>query len=61
MKRVASLILFVGCFAPSASAQQDDNEHVQASVFADYFHLSQTSTHFARTRRAPWFSGVPEN
>lgn len=41
MKRLAFLIVLVGCFAPFASAQ-DDNEHVQVGVFADYFHLSQT-------------------
>jgi hypothetical protein len=44
-KRVAILILLVGCFAPFASAQ-DDNEHVQVGVFADYLRLDQTSTNF---------------
>ncbi len=45
MKRVALLILLAGCFAPFASAQ-DDNEHVQLGVFADYLRLDQTSTNF---------------
>lgn len=45
MKRVALLILLAGCFAPFASAQ-DDNEHVQVGVFADYLRLDQTSTNF---------------
>ena len=45
MKRVALLILLAGCFAPFASAQ-DDNEHAQVGVFADYLRLDQTSTNF---------------
>jgi hypothetical protein len=45
MKRVAILFLLAGCFAPFASAQ-DDKEHVQVGVFADFLRFSQTDTNF---------------
>jgi hypothetical protein len=44
MKRAAFLLFVAGCLVPLASAQ--DKEHVQVSVFADYFRLSQTDTNF---------------
>ena len=44
MKHVAFILFVASCFVPLASAQ--DNEHVQASIFADYFRLSQTHTNF---------------
>src|ERR1700748_1691773 len=45
MKRIAILLLLVGCVVPLAQAQ--DDEHVQVGVFADYLRLDQTSTNFA--------------
>jgi hypothetical protein len=47
MKGVALLLLlFLGTWlAPAASAQDED--HIQAGVYADYFRLSQTDTNMA--------------
>ena len=43
MKRLAILLLLVGCVLPLAPrAQAQDDEHVQVGVFADYLRLSQT-------------------
>ena len=39
MKRLAILLLLVGCVVPLAQAQ--DDEHVQVGVFADYLRLDQ--------------------
>jgi hypothetical protein len=44
MKRVALLLCLVSCFAPFASAQ--DDEHVQVGVFADYLRFHQTDNNF---------------
>jgi Outer membrane protein beta-barrel domain len=44
MTRVALLLCLAGCFAPFASAQ--DDEYVQVGVFADYLRLDQTSSNF---------------
>jgi hypothetical protein len=44
MKRLAILLLLVGCVVPLAQAQ--DDEHVQVGVFADYLRLDQTSNNF---------------
>jgi hypothetical protein len=43
MKRVALLLFLSGWLVPLASAQ----DHVQVGVYADYFHLSQTSNNMA--------------
>ncbi len=44
MKRVALLLLIAaGWCAPGAFAQ-DDKDHVQVGVFADYFRVSQTDS-----------------
>jgi hypothetical protein len=45
MKRLALLLIFAGCIAPLAFAQ-DDGEHVQVGVFADYLRFSQTDNNF---------------
>jgi hypothetical protein len=46
MKRVALLLLLGVCFVPGAFAQ-DDHEHVQVGIYADYFRMEQTNTDFA--------------
>jgi hypothetical protein len=45
MKRLALLLIFAGSIAPLAFAQ-DDGEHVQVGVFADYLRFSQTDNNF---------------
>jgi hypothetical protein len=45
MKRLVALLIFAGCFIP-ASYAQEENDHVQVGVFADYLRLSQASTNF---------------
>ena len=44
MKRIALLLFLTGCLVPLASAQDD---HFQAGVYADYFHISQTKSNMA--------------
>jgi hypothetical protein len=44
MKRIGLLFLFVAAFAVPGAYAQDDNDHVQVGVFADYFRLSQTDS-----------------
>jgi hypothetical protein len=44
VKRLSFLLFLTSCFVPLASAQ--DGEHVQLSVFADYFRLAQTGNNF---------------
>jgi hypothetical protein len=46
MKRLALLLIFASSIAPLAFAQ-DDGEHVQVGVFADYLRFSQTDNNFA--------------
>jgi hypothetical protein len=45
MKRIVPVLLLIlgGCLAPAAFAQ----DHVEAGVYIDYFHLQQTKTDFA--------------
>jgi len=45
MKRLALLLIFASSIAPLAFAQ-DDGEHVQVGVFADYLRFSQTDNNF---------------
>ncbi len=45
MKRLALLLFIASTFTPLAFAQ-DDNEHVQVGVFADYLRFSQTDNNF---------------
>jgi hypothetical protein len=45
MKRLALLLFIASTFTPLAFAQ-DDSEHVQVAVFADYLRLSQTDNNF---------------
>jgi hypothetical protein len=47
MKRVAFLLLFISscaAWAVPAALAQDDTEHVQVGVFADYLHFSRTDS-----------------
>jgi hypothetical protein len=45
MRRLALLLIFASSIAPLAFAQ-DDGEHVQVGVFADYLRFSQTDNNF---------------
>src|SRR5450755_496328 len=45
MKRLALLLFIASTFTPLAFAQ-DDNEHVQVGVYADYLRFSQTDNNF---------------
>lgn len=45
MKRFALLLVFAFAAVPGARAQEED--HIQAGVFADYLRLSQTKTNLA--------------
>lgn len=45
MKKLILLLIFSVCAVPAASAQE--NDRMQAGVFADYFRASQTNSNFA--------------
>jgi len=47
MKRGLLLFLCILCIVTLAPASFAQNDHIQAGVYADYFHLSQTKTDFA--------------
>lgn len=45
MKRLLVLLIFAAVAVPAGFAQE--NDHIQAGIFANYFRASQTSTNFA--------------